>query len=1809
VCRGLLCGKAGWAAWALPGCLFACFGAAVAHGATGFFGDGTGAAIFYVTDGSTSGEGTYRNVGNLNNFDYGDFIVLNGGSTTLMLRGGEGKTYKNGGGDVYGVNEYYRIYVDGATPGSYSSFGLPFNADLGGGDQRWKKTDQNVNLLSGLTQSGRYVVEYYWEQTGNQGTQYMNNGGSNYKTYFDLNYEINTSGTVTQNTAGGAATLSGNGSFVKKGSGTVQINANNSAFTGNAFIDQGTLEIQSGAFLTTGSITLGPEIGTSTGTLTISDSDGGTNVSNIIVVRASGAGSTIGATNTSGTNSYSGSIYLDGGATTSISSGGTLSFNGTEIDLKAQNLTVAGAGNTAISGTVRNSTGSGKILKQGTGTLTLSGNNTLSGNTEIDEGTLVVTGSMGTSHIYMGNGGAPFNNANAALTFNGSTASYANNITANPSGGTGTRTLSKEGSTGQTLNGTLTANNDLAIRVSGSGSLTLGGNVTAGTSGTKTISNTGTGTGELVLSGTLGNGAGTLGFTQNSSTSAMRFSVGSQTFSGDVLLQNGRIILGVDNALGAGQFKMEGGEIVSSNTNTRNISNNATLTGTVTMGAAATNTGLINFNGGGKTITLIGNSTINALSNVAISHNMTGAFSLTKNGSGILSMITTAKPFSGGFILNNGTVLVGDNGALGTGTITLNSGTLSASSATARALTNTLQIGGAVVFGDGTNAGTLTFSGPVTLTADSTITNPTTTTFTGAVGGGFGLAKDGNTLLTLAGNNTYTGTTTINAGTLQIGNGGGSGGLAGNIVNNGTLLIDRTGSSTLAGNISGTGGITKNGTSSLTLNGSNTYAGGVLLNAGTLNIGSATALGTGGNLTIGGANTVFDNTSGSAIISSSNRLVLTGGGTTFGGTSDLVLGGLFYGGAARTLTVSSGTLTVSFIDFADSGTNRNFTKAGAGTLVIQNAASASMDNTVSLTAGITILGNKSALGTNTVSLATGSLGASTDLSGADAIANAFILSSNSAIVGSQNLEIAGSLTNSGGNRTLSVSNTGLTTLSGPVYLSELSGTGRVLTINATNSVVLSGVVSDFNGTGTAGSLAKLGNGTLTLAGANTHSGGTTLTAGTLNLNNAAAPGTGTLTIAGGTLGNTSGANITLSNNNAQTWSGNFAFAGPNDLNLGTGAIALAAARTITVDSGNLTAGGVISGAGGITKNGTGTLVLTGNNTFTAGIRINGGVLEINTIANGGNASALGAAGTSASNLQLAGGTLRYTGATTSSDRNFTMYNATTVAIDVANAGSILTLSGTTPSSSVVSAAMEKLGEGTLALAGTMRITGGLAIQSGTVTAQATSAMGVSNNVVSFGSSGTGVLNLQLAAGTLNQGLNASTGNGTILLNPASSGAGVTHTMGPATFGGDRVLTVQGGANVASGTAQLTTGAVTLAGNATLRVLNPAAGTTVLSMAGTAGTGNLTLSNDGTASGGITVTASANHTGLIINSGAGSGGATITGGIGTNLAGITQASATSNITVSSSAMNMNPSGTTLRNTGAGGLLTVSGGIAGTGNLTLANDNTTANGITVSTISANHTGWISNTGTGSGGVLISSVVGTNVAGVVQNSATSSLTLSGSNTYTGATVVSSGGLILAPTGSISPLSPVFVSGGARFGSNNTASPVANPLVLNPGSSLFGTGSFAPAGVTIEMDLSGGEPLFSSISTGTAAFTKGGALEFSILNPVPGSYAIFSGSSVAGSFSSVAVGGVPLGSLGGGNFAGTAGAFDYAFNNSTNVLAVVPEPSAVFLLALAGLLALGARLLPVRGSASGNPRFFALLPSRRTTAAAQPPEGSFPR
>ena len=148
----------------------------------------------------------------------------------------------------------------------------------------------------------------------------------------------------------------------------------------------------------------------------------------------------------------------------------------------------------------------------------------------------------------------------------------------------------------------------------------------------------------------------------------------------------------------------------------------------------------------------------------------------------------------------------------------------------------------------GTIAGNVTDNGVLAFNRTDSVT------YGGVVSGTGSLTQAGSGTPILTGANTYSGGTTISAGTLQIGNGGTTGAIAGNVVDNGVLAFNRSDSITFAGNISGSGSVLLIGTGTVSLTGTNTYTGGTAVGGGgTILAGSDAALGApGSSLTLSG---------------------------------------------------------------------------------------------------------------------------------------------------------------------------------------------------------------------------------------------------------------------------------------------------------------------------------------------------------------------------------------------------------------------------------------------------------------------------------------------------------------------------------------------------------------------------------------------------------------------------------------------------------------------------------------------------------------------------------------------------------------------------------------------------------------------------------------------------------------------------------------------------------------------------------------------------------------------------------------------
>lgn len=101
--------------------------------------------------------------------------------SSLTLKGGEVKTWKNGGSNVTGAGLQYKMYKQGSTPpGSFTYLNIPFGSNLDNvvTNQSWYKNNANTNLFTNVTSNGTWVLEFYFEAYTSDGNKYDNCGSS-----------------------------------------------------------------------------------------------------------------------------------------------------------------------------------------------------------------------------------------------------------------------------------------------------------------------------------------------------------------------------------------------------------------------------------------------------------------------------------------------------------------------------------------------------------------------------------------------------------------------------------------------------------------------------------------------------------------------------------------------------------------------------------------------------------------------------------------------------------------------------------------------------------------------------------------------------------------------------------------------------------------------------------------------------------------------------------------------------------------------------------------------------------------------------------------------------------------------------------------------------------------------------------------------------------------------------------------------------------------------------------------------------------------------------------------------------------------------------------------------------------------------------------------------------------------------------------------------------------------------------------------------------------------------------------------------
>jgi fibronectin-binding autotransporter adhesin len=465
-----------------------------------------------------------------------------------------------------------------------------------------------------------------------------------------------------------------------------------------------------------------------------------------------------------------------------------------------------------------------------------------------------------------------------------------------------------------------------------------------------------------------------------------------------------------------------------------------------------------------------------------------------------------------------------------------------------------------VTFNNTASTGNVTLAGslnPSQVVVDNTSLNYTFSG-TGSIDGTATLIKSGTGTLILATNNSFTGGTTVNAGTLQLGTNGTSGSLVGNIINNGSVVMNRSDANTFAGVISGTGSFSTIGSGTTTLSAANTYSGNTTITGGgTLsisadnNLGTAPATPTPGHLVLNNgtlsvpSSLTLDPNRGIAISNSARIDTLAGtltyngilagtGGLTKSGPGTLTLGGTntYTGGtsvSAGAVNFSNGsafgTGPITFgadvvnvageatsppTPFLNNNTSANITLAND---IVLPSPSASTTYTIIKTGSggqLNLTGNISGGNANTKIFLNTSVGGDNTTTYRFAGNNTFVATievwRGGVVVASANaLGAPTNLIRFNSNNNTTTGDLRFETsasFANPIEL--VAGGGGPINTNA-NVVTLTGVLSG----GYAGGLNKLGSGSLNLTANNTYTAGTTVNEGTLLVNNTSGSGTGT----------------------------------------------------------------------------------------------------------------------------------------------------------------------------------------------------------------------------------------------------------------------------------------------------------------------------------------------------------------------------------------------------------------------------------------------------------------------------------------------------------------------------------------------------------------------------------------------------------------------------------------------------------------------------------------------------------------------------
>ncbi|EAB9469539.1 autotransporter outer membrane beta-barrel domain-containing protein, partial [Salmonella enterica subsp. enterica] len=976
-------------------------------------------------------------------------------------------------------------------------------------------------------------------------------------------------------------------------------------------------------------------------------------------------------------------------------------------------------------------------------------------------------------------------------------------------------------------------------------------------------------------------------------------------------------------------------------------------------------------------------------------NNIGGTGSVVKSGDETLTL-SGANSYTGGTTISGGTLVASNVEALGTGDVTdnatleLNTGgdfdnAISGSGQVVKSGDKTLTLSGINSYTGGTtiSGGTLVASnvdalGSGDVTDNATLELNTGGDFDNAIGGTGSVVKSGDKTLTLSGANSYTGGTTISGGTLVASNVEALG--SGDVTDNATLELNTGGD--FANNIGGTGSVVKSGDKTLTLSGTNSYTGGTTISGGTLVANNVEALGTGDvtnnatlELNTGGD---FDNAisgSGQVVKSGDKTLTLSGansysGATTISGgtliaTHVNALGTGAIDNRASLLLDASGQFTVTDLT-TESGGN---TEIGAGSTLQATTLTQKSDSTLTINldsntadpvihaaSQVSLAGTLDITGVGDV--------LDSDPASTDDLDTFTLIASDKTIAGDfEKLTVAGMDADLADFITVDgrIDDTGkqyeLTTALTWYADRDDAVTDAHGTFNLTNAdgsfavnTVLENVDATLDPASATGwdgtSLIKQGAGTLILNAENTYTGGTTISGGTLVATNVDALGSGDVTD-----------DATLELNTGGTFDNAIS---------GSGQVVKSGDDVLTLSGANSYSGGTLISDGTLVASNVEALG-TGDVTDDATLELNTGGDFINNIGGTGRVEKSGddKLTLSGSNTYT-GGTLISSGTLVAND-----VNALGTGDVTDNATLMLNTGGDFTNNIGGTGRVEKSGDDALTLSGSNTYTGGTLISGGTLVANDVNALGTGDITD----------NATLALNAVGDFDNAISGSGKV----EKSGDDALTLSGSNTYTGGTLIS--SGTLVASNVEALGTGDVT--DNATLEL-------------NTSGTFDNAISGSGQ------VVKSGDKMLTLSGANSYSGGTLISDGtlVASNVESLGTGDVTNNAT-----LELNTGGDFTNNISGSGQVVKSGDDA----LALSGANSYTGGTLISSgtlvatnVDALGSGDVTDNATlelNTGGTFDNAISG---SGQVVKSGDKTLTLSGSNTYTGGTLISDGTLV---------------------------------------------------------------------------------------------------------------------------------------------------------------------------------------------------------